>query len=113
MPASCRSTAFLIVFFFLGAQWLAQTHRLDHNGSDWRQTGVVTTIASGADQWGHEKGTVECKLYDALSTADSIVCADFPFFETIAFPALFLSFLSAQVALRARRANARAPPRSV
>jgi hypothetical protein len=110
---SRRSIAFLAALLYLTVQWFALTHRIDHNSRAWQQTNSVATTLSGADPWGHEKGAVECKLYDAVSTADAIGCADFPHFETIAFPALFLTFLSAHVALRARRANARAPPRSV
>ena len=103
----------LITLLFLAVQWFGLAHRVEHRSAVGQVTSVSGFSASSADAWGHEKSEPECKLYDGLTIADAAPSADHPVFQAIAFPALFLSFISAHVFLRARRANARAPPRSI
>ena len=110
---NATTLSYLIALLFLTVQWLGLAHRIEHRSAIGQATSATGFAASSADAWGHEKSEPDCKLYDALTIADAAPSANFPVFQAIAFSALFLTFLSALVFLRAYRANARAPPRSI
>ncbi len=114
MRTLSRFLSISIIALLLGTQWFAQAHRVEH------RPGIAPTGAmasplledshASAGKWGHDASTVECALYDALTCGAALNAGAFPSFFEVAFPSLFLFFLSAQVALRARRATARGPP---
>jgi hypothetical protein len=109
-----RRIAILVVtLLFLWVQGLALIHRVEHRSVGVQSVAELGAIAASGDRWGHDTGEPVCSLYDALGAADAMACHTPPLFNSLVFPSLFLAFISAHVALRALRANARAPPRSI
>jgi hypothetical protein len=108
-----RALLVVAALLFLWVQALAPTHRIEHRSASGQQTVGAATIASASDHWGHDQNEPVCSLFDALAAADAVGCESTPLFDALVFASLFLTFISAAVALRARRANARAPPRSI
>lgn len=112
-----RAATLALVLAFLLAQTLGWLHRGLHGTPSVAQSVLATAQAqaagaeTGAKAFGHEAGTIECRLYDVLAQPG---CAPAPLLELPLAPpqAWLVATLAGVVARWAALFDARGPPTS-